>query len=50
MGNRSILAWLRGRRRAALAGAPDHIRRLGTLLREAAAIAFTLRCRMIDRR
>jgi len=50
MENRSILARLPGRARAAFVGAMDHTRRLGTLLREAAAIAFTLRCRVIDRR
>ncbi|MBB6486358.1 hypothetical protein [Rhizobium lusitanum] len=50
MENSSILARLPGRVRAAFAGALDHIRRLGTRLREAAAIAFTLRCRVIDRR
>ncbi|OJY62856.1 MAG: hypothetical protein BGP09_17475 [Rhizobium sp. 60-20] len=47
---RLILAWLRGFARAVLVGAQRHLRDFGTLLREAAAIAFTLRCRMIDRR
>lgn len=50
MENRSILARLSGRVRVAFVGALDHIRSFGTLLREAAAIAFTLRCRVIDRR
>jgi len=50
MENRSMRARLSGRVIAAFAGARDHARRLGTLLREAAAIAFTLRCRVIDRR
>jgi hypothetical protein len=50
MENRSILARLRRSSRAALAGAQHHLRRLGMLLREAAAIAFTMRCRIIDRR
>ncbi|WP_167332640.1 hypothetical protein [Rhizobium freirei] len=48
--NRWILARLPGGVRAAFVGALDHTRRLGTLLREAAAIAFTLRCKVIDRR
>lgn len=50
MGNRSILARLRSKGRAAFAGAQHHVSRFGVLLREAAAIAFIVRCRIIDRR
>jgi hypothetical protein len=50
MENRSILARLRGMGRAALAGARHHVGRFCVLLREAAAIAFVMRCRVIDRR
>ncbi|AGB69776.1 hypothetical protein RTCIAT899_CH01790 [Rhizobium tropici CIAT 899] len=50
MENRSILARLMGICRAALASALYHIGRLGILLRESAAIAFTMRCKVIDRR
>ncbi|WP_075856648.1 hypothetical protein [Rhizobium hainanense] len=50
MGNRSILARLRGKGRAALAGVQHHLHRIGMLLQEAAAIAFIIRCRVIDRR
>ncbi len=50
MENRSILARLRGKARAALAGMQHHVNRFGVLLREAAAIAFIMRCKVIDRR
>ncbi|NTJ64979.1 hypothetical protein G6M50_28685 [Agrobacterium rhizogenes] len=50
MRNHPILARLRSQMHAALAGAQYHLSRFGVLLREAATIAFTLRCRVIDRR
>lgn len=50
MGNRSILARLMDSHRAALASVLHHIGRFGVLLRESAAIAFTMRCKVIDRR
>jgi hypothetical protein len=50
MENRSILARLRGKARAALAGTQHQVNRFGVLLREAAAIAFIMRCKVIDRR
>jgi len=50
MENRSILARLMDICRAALASAPYRIGRFGILLRESAAIAFTMRCKVIDRR
>ncbi|MBB3287309.1 hypothetical protein FHT91_002281 [Rhizobium sp. BK347] len=50
MENRSMFARLTNMVRAFLAGARCHIRYLGALLRESAAIAFTVRCKVIDRR
>ncbi|SCB38741.1 hypothetical protein [Rhizobium multihospitium] len=50
MGNRSIIIRLMDSHRAALASALHHIGRFGILLRVSAAIAFTMRCKVIDRR
>ncbi|MBB3567712.1 hypothetical protein FHX05_001819 [Rhizobium sp. BK491] len=50
MENRSILARLMGICRAALASTSYRVGRFGILLRESAAIAFTMRCKVIDRR
>lgn len=50
MENRSTLTRLIGIYRAALASTLYHIGRFGILLRESAAIAFTMRCKVIDRR
>lgn len=50
MENRSIIIQLTNIVRALLAGGQCHIRYLGALLRESAAIAFTMRCKVIDRR
>ncbi|MFK0162678.1 hypothetical protein [Rhizobium sp. NPDC090279] len=50
MGYRSILARLTAVERVALVGARHQLRRFGVLLREAAAIAFAMRCKVIDRR
>lgn len=48
--NRSIITRLTNIVRAFLAGARCHIRHFGALLRDSAAIAFTGRCKVIDRR
>ncbi len=50
MENRSILVRLRDMRHAAFAGTRLGVSCFGVLLRESAAIAFTMRCKVIDRR
>lgn len=50
MGNRSKITRLTDVVLAALMGAQHLVRRFGTLLREAAVIAFAIRCKVIDGR
>lgn len=47
-GNRTIFGTAVRAGRAAMAITLDQVRRFGALLREAAAIAFAIRCKVID--
>ncbi|WP_204849239.1 MULTISPECIES: hypothetical protein [Rhizobium] len=49
-GNRTIIDRAARASRPVLTAALDHIRCFGTLLREAAAVAFAIRCKVIDGR